>query len=158
MKIEQLQCLDCLTPHAIGLCLRRVGFALGNFGSETAFAWIRKILRRSDAHVGKVTIGKPCKGSWTPDTELLDSDLGIREGRCLLRNVSGGLPRVKRRGNFRISPLHFPHQFLKRARRNSKVLTLILHWSRCLWCACACPIDIKVICGRFRGWALPSGT
>src|SRR5258706_392054 len=37
MKIEQLQSLDCLTPRAIGLCLRRVGSAISNFGWERAF-------------------------------------------------------------------------------------------------------------------------
>ena len=62
----------------IGLRLDRVGFSLGNLGSQTAFTWIGDILRRSDAHVGEVAIAVACERPWTPHAELLHSELGVR--------------------------------------------------------------------------------
>ena len=101
-----------------------LSFARGNLGSKTTFPRMREILGGSDTRVGKVAIRKSRGWSWTPNTELLERNLGLRQRRCLLRKVGGRPPSVKGRCNFRITPLHFLHQFLKRAGKNRNVSAL----------------------------------
>src|ERR1700686_3132414 len=63
-----------------------IGIAVRNCAAQLEFSWIRQLLRRAEADVGKLAIRIAREGTRTAHAELLQRELWVGKARHLRRN------------------------------------------------------------------------
>src|SRR2546421_2872478 len=118
LEIEALEFSEDGAAHGLDLLLRNIRVAFRNLALQAQLAWIRNILRNTEAKVGEVAVGIAGEGARAADADMLQIELRVGQRGNLRRYLFRGLPALPRRFNLWIVLLRFHEQIGKRSDRS----------------------------------------
>src|ERR1700738_2343664 len=105
-------------PDGLDLLLRNIRFAFRNLALQAQLAWIRNVLRDTDADVREGAVRISGERSRAADAHMLQIELWVGERRDLRRHLLCRQPALPRRFDLRIVLFCFREQLGKRSGRS----------------------------------------